>query len=134
MTSILWFMISNVVKQVKFCDNVKMVRGDVPVIFFFYQLPYWSLLLSTFSIFLLAYKEKKVKWSPYLQTMDHKMIRIVKYFFQKNSSVSVVLKRRPYFQGRYTNFVFFMLSPFKLIPYFFFCLLFKARVLSHVSH
>lgn len=52
-------MISNVVKQVKFCDNVKMVRGDVSVIFFFYQPPYWSILLSTFSIFLLAYKEKK---------------------------------------------------------------------------
>lgn len=119
-------MISNVVKQVKFCDNVKMVRGDVSVIFLFYQPPYWSILLSTFSIFLLAYKEeKKVKWSPYLQTMDHKMIRIVKYFFQKNSSVSVVLRRRPYFsenknQGRNTNFVFLMFSPFKLIPYFLF--------------
>lgn len=115
-------MISNVVKQVKFCDNVKMVRGDVSVIFFFYQPPYWSILLSTFSIFLLAYKEKKVKWSPYLQTMDHKMIRIVKYFFQKNSSVRVILKRRPYFsenknQGRNTNFVCLMFSPFKLIPY-----------------
>lgn len=49
-------------------------------------------------------KKEKVKWSPYLQTMDHKMIRIVKYFFQKNSSVSVVFKRRPYFSKNKTRF------------------------------
>lgn len=104
MTSILWFMISDVVKQVKFCDNVKMVRGDVPVIFFLYQPPCWSLLLSTFSIFYWPIKKEKVKWSPYLQTMDHKMIRIVKYFFQKNSSVSVVFKRHPYFSKNKTRF------------------------------
>lgn len=70
----------------------------------------YLLSLSTLFSFLLSpsfywpIKKEKVKWSPYLQTMDHKMIRIVKYFFQKNSSVSVVFKCRPYFSKNKTRF------------------------------
>ena len=59
MTSILWFMIRKDVKQVKFCDILKMVRDGVSVIFSFYQLrvDLFSFLLSPFH--LLPYKEKK---------------------------------------------------------------------------